>query len=295
MNLHQREIELENAKLAKDRHLEIRQKLDSISIEFSKEIIDLSFHIDKWRKVDRKPREVERLAYASLLNKVPSIVLAENVVRALFESYINVDIGAPLTYATVVNNKLIQQRLRSLLPNEETAIPIQFKFSLVDLLVSRTVRYLPSLFIDVESRKLGTPDSIELTKVAKERLGKISIQELLTDVPMRCKPAKWTSVFHGGFLTSEMQRGNPLIGSRYHDYKELIEIDKSLQSNPEILESVNKMQNVAFKIDPNFQKYQKIIDDIRKSKIKEIQTQIDKKREEISRCEKELDLSIPIR
>jgi hypothetical protein len=86
-----------------------------------------------------------------------------------------------------------------------------------------------------------------------------------------------------------MQRGNPLIGSRYHDYKELVAIDKSLQTNPEILESVNKMQNVAFKIDPNFTKYQKIIDDIRKTKIKEIQNQIDAKREVILALEKQLE------
>jgi hypothetical protein len=290
MNLHQREIELENAKLAKDRHLEIRQKLDSISIEFSKEIIELSFHIDKWRKVDRKPRDVERIAYASLVNSLPSIVLAENVFRSLFEHHLQKGEDEPLTYVNIVDHGLIQRRLRALLPIEERTIPIQYKFAMIDLLVSRTVRYFPSLFIDRQSKRLGQPDTIEFTKVAKERLGKISIQELLTDVPMRCKPAKWTSVFHGGFLTSEMQRGNPLIGSRYHDYKELIEIDKSLQSNPEILESVNKMQNVAFKIDPNFQKYQKIIDDIRKSKIKEIQTQIDKKREAISQCEKELEI-----
>lgn len=290
MTIQQQELEREVAKLARDRALEIKSKLDSLSVEFSKEIIELSFHIDKWRKIDRKPREVERFAYTGLLNKLPSIVLAENVIRAIFESYLTSDIGAPLTYPTVVNNKLIQQRLRSLLPREEHAIPIQYKFSIVDLLVSRTVKYIYNLFIDVESRKPGQPDTIELTETAKERLGKISIQEILTDVPMHCKPTPWTSVFHGGFLTSEMQRGNPLIGSRYHDYKELIAIDKSLQNSPEILDSVNKMQSVAFKIDPNFAKYQKIIDDIRKTKIKELQNQIDAKREAILELEKQLEI-----
>ena len=289
MTIQQQELEREVAKLARDRALEIKSKLDSLSIEFSKEIIELSFHIDKWRKVDRKPREVERRAYTGLLSKLPSIILAENVIRAIFESYLTSDVGAPLTYPTVVNNKLIQQRLRSLLPSEEHAIPIQYKFSTIDLLVSRTVKYLHTLFIDVESRKSGQPDTIELTEVAKQRLGQISIQEVLTDVPMHCPPTPWTSVFHGGFLTSEMQRGNPLIGSRYHDYKELIAIDKSLQNSPEILDSVNKMQNVAFKIDPNFMKYQKIIDDIRKTKIKELQNQIDAKRESILELEKQLE------
>jgi hypothetical protein len=289
MNIQQQELEREVAKLARDRSLEIKEKLDSVSIEFSKEIIELSFHIDKWRKVDRKPRDVERIAYASLVNALPSIVLAENVIRALFEHGLQKGESEPLTYVNVVDHGLIQRRLKALLPNEERAIPIQFKFAMVDLLVSRTVRYLPSLFKDIASRKLGQPDCIELTETAKERLGKISIQEIITDVPMHCPPTPWVSVFHGGFLTSEMQRGNPLIGSRYHDYKELVAIDKSLQTNPEILESVNKMQNVAFKIDPNFTKYQKIIDDIRKTKIKEIQNQIDAKREAILALEKQLE------
>ena len=289
MNIQQQELEREVAKLARDRALEIKSKLDSLSVEFSKEIIELSFHIDKWRKVDRKPRDVERIAYASLVNALPSIVLAENVIRALFEHGLQKGESEPLTYVNVVDHGLIQRRLKALLPTEERAIPIQYKFAMIDLLVSRTVRYFPALFRDVPSRKLGQPDTIELTEIAKERLGKISIQEILTDVPMHCQPTPWTSVFHGGFLTPEMQRGNPLIGSRYHDYKELIAIDKSLQNNPEILDSVNKMQNVAFKIDHNFMKYQKIIDDIRKTKIKELQNQIDAKREAILELEKQLE------
>jgi hypothetical protein len=289
MTIQQQELEREVAKLARDRSLEIQSKLDSLSVEFSKEIIELSFHIDKWRKIDRKPREVERLAYTRLLSNVPSIVLAESVIRAIFEAYLTIDVGAPLTYQIIVNNKLIQQRLRSILPSEETAVPVQYKFSIIDVLVSRTVKYLPSLFIDVPSKKVGTMDTIDLTESAQQRLGQISIQEVITDVPMHCPPTPWTSIFHGGFLTTEMQRGNPLIGSRYHDYKELIAVDKSLQNNPEILDSVNKMQNVAFKIDPNFMKYQKIIDDIRKTKIKELQNQIDAKREAILELEKQLE------
>ena len=289
MNIQQQELEREVAKLARDRALEIKSKLDSLSVEFSKEIIELSFHIDKWRKVDRKPRDVERIAYASLVNALPSIVLAENVMRALFEHGLQKGESEPLTYVNVVDHGLIQRRLKALLPTEERAIPIQYKFAMIDLLVSRTVRYFPALFRDMPSRKLGQPDTIELTEIAKERLGKISIQEILTDVPMHCKPTPWTSVFNGGFLTPEMQRGNPLIGSRYHDYKELIAIDKSLQNNPEILDSVNKMQNVAFKIDQNYMKYQKIIDDIRKTKIKELQNQIDAKREAILELEKQLE------
>lgn len=290
IQIQQQELEREVAKLARDRNLEIKTKLDSISIEFSKEIIELSFHIDKWRKIDRKPRDPERIAYASLINAIPSIILAENVVRALFEHGLQKGEQEPLTYVNIVDHGLIQRRLKSLLPSEERVIPIQFKFAMIDLLVSRTVRYFPTLFKDVPSRKLGQPDTVELTEMAKERLGKISIQEILTDVPMHCKPTPWTSVFHGGFLTPEMQRGNPLIGSRYHDYKELIAIDKSLQNNPEILDSVNKMQSVAFKIDQNFTKYQKIIDDIRKNKIKELQNQIDMKREVISNLEKQLEI-----
>jgi hypothetical protein len=291
MNIQQQqEFEREIAKLAINRDLEIKSKLDSLSIEFSKEIIDLSFHIDRWRKIDRKPRDPERIAYASLVNGIPSIVLAENIFRTLFEHGLQKGDSEPLTYVSVVDHGLIQRRLKAILPSEERIIPIQFKFAMIDLLVSRTVRYFPALFKDVPSRKLGQADAIELTEVAKERLGKISIQEILTDVPMQCTPTPWTSVFHGGFLTPEMQRGNPLIGSRYHDYKELIAIDKSLQSSPEILDSVNKMQSVAFKIDPNFAKYQKIIDDIRKTKIKEVQNQIDAKRESIKTLEKQLEI-----
>jgi hypothetical protein len=289
MNIQQQELEREVAKLARDRSLEIKEKLDSISIEFSKEIIELSFHIDKWRKVDRKPRDPERIAYASLINALPSIVLAENVIRALFESYYMKGEDEPLRYVQVVDRSLIQGRLKALLPNEERAIPIQYKYASIDLLVCRTVRYLPSLFTDSPATRIHQSDAITLTRIAKERLGKISIQEVITDVPMKCKPQPWTSVFHGGFLTPEMQRGNPLVRSLHHDYKELIAIDKSLQQHPEILDSVNKMQGVAFKIDPNFTKYQKIIDDIRKTKISELQTQIDAKREAILELEKQLE------
>jgi hypothetical protein len=289
MTIQQQELEREVAKLARDRSLEIKEKLDSVSIEFSKEIIELSFHIDKWRKVDRKPRDPERIAYASLVNALPSIVLAENVIRALFESYYMKGEDEPLRYVQVVDRSLIQGRLKSLLPNEERAIPIQYKYASIDLLVCRTVRYLPTLFTDSPASRIGQSDAIVMTTLAKERLGKISIQDVITDVPMRCKPQPWTSVFHGGFLTAEMQRGNPLVRSLHHDYKELIAIDKSLQSRPEILDSVNKMQSVAFKIDPNFAKYQKIIDDIRKTKIKDLQNQIDAKREAILELEKQLE------
>ena len=116
---------------------------------------------------------------------------------------------------------------------------------------------------------------------------------------MRCPPLPWTSVFHGGFLTTEMQRGNPLVGSRYHDYQELVAIDKSLQSSPGVLDAVNKMQNVAFSVDQNFVKYQKIIDDIRKTKIIELQGQVDRKTAEIDRLAEVLkateNLNTPIR
>lgn len=274
MSLYQREVELENVKLVSATRDEVKAKLETVSVEFDAEIKLLSTFIDKWRVEDRASRDMERKAYKELLDALPSERLAEVTIRAMFESILTVAAGEPVTYVRVVDHALIQGKLKSILPHEERVIPIQFKFATVDLLVARTVKFLPSLFKEGPYRK-NEQESIELTEAAKERLGNVSIQDVLTDVPMLCEPSKWTSVFHGGFLTSEMQKGNPLVGSRYHDYKELLAIDRSLQENPEILESINKMQGVAFRIDRNFAKYQKTIDEVRRSKLVDVQAKID--------------------
>jgi hypothetical protein len=75
-----------------------------------------------------------------------------------------------------------------------------------------------------------------------------------------------------------MRRGNPLISSRHHDYKELRAIDRSLQENPDVLNAVNKMQGVSYSVDPNFTKYQAVIDKIRKAKIKVLKGRLEELR-----------------
>jgi DNA-binding Lrp family transcriptional regulator len=102
------------------------------------------------------------------------------------------------------------------------------------------------------------------------------------------RPEPWTSVFSGGFITPEAQRGNPLISSYRLSYNDMRLIDKSLQENPEILNAVNKMQNVGFRIEENYEKYQQIIATVRKAKIAECDRKISKYIEEIAALKLEL-------
>jgi len=278
----QEQFEIEAATLAKGRDDEIRNKLDLVSIEFEPEIAKLTDLITSWRASDKLSSDRFTTAYVVLLNKIPAAVLADNVIRSILESHLLSDPGSPLTYQYVVADRLILNRLRSLLPQEELSIPIQHKFYPIDLLVSRVVMYFPNLFIHIGSRGSKTTDTIGFTDVCKERLGLINIQTLLVDVPMFCKPQPWTSVFDGGFLTKELQRANPLISSKAHHYKDLRNIDKSLQESPGILEAVNKMQNVKYKVDKRFGEFQSIIDKVRKATLAEKKQELAKIDEEIS-------------
>jgi DNA-directed RNA polymerase len=111
---------------------------------------------------------------------------------------------------------------------------------------------------------------------------------------MYCKPQPWTSVFDGGYLTADAQRGNPLIQSKRLSYRELRAIDKELQANPQIFEAVNKMQNVSFRIDQKSKDYQNIIAQVRKRKIKECDRKITAYVEQIAKLKGDLAQVDPI-
>jgi hypothetical protein len=285
---YQMEKEFEMIKLGLQAKQNLTVNLRIASIEFKREIEEITQAIMTWRKADRF-RGSERRAYSVLLDTLPPHVLAENIIYAILEHYLTNSESAPLAVQHVVNNGLIRKRLKALLPKEETAIPLQYKFKIVDMMVTRAIYLLPSLF--TLKNEYQAMASIELTKKAKSRLADVDTRSILFDSPMYCKPADWTSVFHGGYLTPEMQRASPLIGSMYHNYKELIAVDKSLQENPEILQAVNKMQSVAFKIDRNYEKYHKTIDDFRVVAIKKVEKNLSKIKAEILKLEEELKLA----
>ncbi len=220
-----------------------------------------------------KPSPTE--IYRSLLAEIDGEVLAESILRAIFESTLSND-TLSTDYQQVVDKNLIVKRFRSLIGKErEGLIEKKHKFRPVDELVNNTVRlFLGKLFYESRQEHLNRSNgrkeifyTISLTEDALKRLGEIPKYTIVIDSPMFCKPEPWTSVFSGGFLTPEAQRGNPLIQSHRLNSNDLREIDKSLQASSEILPAINKMQSVAFRLDPNFQNYQNTIKSVRKDKI----------------------------
>jgi hypothetical protein len=282
---YQIEREFEMIKLGLQVKQNLTVNLRIASIEFKREIEELTQAILVWRKADRF-RGRERKAYSSLLDTLPAQVLAENIIYSILEAYLRKDEGTPLTFQHVVTNALILSRFKAILPKEETAIPHQFKFKIVDMMVTRSVYLLSAMFTIKQAYQEMA--SIELTARAKSRLADVDTRSLLFDGPMHCKPAEWVSVFNGGYLTPEMQKTAPLIRSLQHDFKELVAIDRSLQANPEILQSVNKMQNVCFKIDDNYEQYHKTVDNFRVSAIKKVETNLTRLKAEILKLEQEL-------
>jgi hypothetical protein len=273
----QRQMEIEMAHLALKRKEELKAASDSVSIEFASEIERLAAHIQKWNSTDPKPRGrgavPGKIWYYEALLQIDPYTMANTLVRAVINSYISKPLHEPLTFTRVVTWGLIFSRLRAILPKEEQAIEAQHKFAFIDRLLARSIVALPELFY-IKKGKKTVPDEILLTEECQKRLMIVDLSNILTDTPMKCKPLDWVSVFHGGYLTEEMQRTSPLVMSKHHDFKELAEIDKSLQANPEVLESVNKMQRVAYKVDENFDKYQKAIDKVRARKIADLNKKV---------------------
>jgi hypothetical protein len=282
---YQMEREFEMIKLGLQVQQNLTVNLRIASIEFKREIEQLTQAILTWRKADRF-RGSERKAYSTLLDTLPAQVVAENIIYAILETHLKTDDGAPITFQFIVTNALILSRFKALLPKEATAIPHQFKFKIVDMLVTRGVYLLSSIF--VVKKQYQEMASIELTTRAKNRLAEVDSRSLMFDGPMHCKPEDWVSVFNGGYLTSEMQKTAPLVRSLQHDFKELVAIDRSLQAHPEILQSVNKLQGVCFKIDENYEQYHNTVDNFRIHAIKKVETNLTKLKAEILKLEQEL-------
>ena len=275
-NSHQENLELTSfADRVAQREIKA-ERVEALTLVFSDLIgstIDLVETIRAYSN-SNKPRgtnaTLEKKAYRELVDSIPSSAFAEAIISAIFDPFVQPDYSEniPVTYQNVVAGGLINTRLRRLLPNEELAVPEKDKFMYIDMFVTRIIFAFPQWFINREPKKVKEQASIALTKEAWLRLGVVDTSFTVADVPMLCKPADWTSVFDGGYLTNEMRRGNPLISSAHHDYKELRAIDRSLQTSPDVLAAVNKMQGVSYSVDPNFSKYQAVIDKIRKEKIK---------------------------
>jgi hypothetical protein len=279
-NSHQESIELEEARKLKEQHRITQEQKQAVSLVFAPLIDGVALMIDEWRATAPKPRgeaaTPNRKAYRDLIDSLDSRRLAEAIVQAIFEPFIRPEYSQdiPVIYQNIVNGGLISGRLRNLLPNEELALPIQDKFSLIDMLVTKVIFGWPDLFTNVAPTRPKETASIVLTDRAWSLLNKVDAEYINTSVPMLCKPAEWTSIFDGGYLTDERRRGNALVASIHHNYAELRAIDRSLQANPEILQSVNKMQGVSFCVDENFMKYQKVIDKIRRKKVRELEDRL---------------------
>jgi hypothetical protein len=273
--------ELEAVQLAMVYKQDYKTVINNIKAEFESEIAIFAEVISE---VYRTPSDVEEKAYGELLRTIDPLVLSENVFRAIFDRTLSSspESRSP-TIQDVVTFGLIERRLKSLLPIEESAIKIKWKFRPVDRLVSRCIIKFPQIFkLNLKNINKKQHSWITLTEKAIERLGKIPLQELMLDSPMLCKPKPWTSIFDGGFLTPEAQRGSPLIRAKSLSYQDLRNIDRSLQESPEILEAVNKMQSIAYRIDPNYQQYQKTIRNGRVAKINECNEKLSKYTKEIS-------------
>lgn len=301
MSIKQEQIqrELESIRLVKQQNEDHSELMNSVQEVFADEIMYLSESLAKWYDKMQDPKDDKAVLYQTLVFNIDKMKMAELIIRAIFEGVLMTSNNS-INYQFVVDRLLIQRYLRSTLPPEERAILPKYKFLVIDRLVTRTVHALPSLFTEKVSRErnskgeVGTFYSINLTESGKERLAKVPLNQVLSDVPMLCKPAPWTSVFDGGYLTPEAQRGNPLIQSKRLSYKELRNVDKSLQENPQVLEAVNKMQNVSFRIDPKAEDYQRIIAEVRKLKIKECDRKITAYIEQISMLKGALSKVDPI-
>jgi hypothetical protein len=289
---YQRQFEIEAAQVAKARKEAFKAKFDMFSVEFDAEILKLASLIDGWRETDRRnnDRGAKRV-YDDMLRTIPSAQLADVLVRGIVEAIYVLDTATHaegVAFQKVVDHGFIQRRLPPLISITEREIEKKWKISVVDLLVQRTVDGLPTIFKQLKADRKRKSDVIVLTESAKERIGTIDIHDILVDVPMKCPPAPWTSVFDGGFLTLDMQKGNPLIRSEYHSYADMKKIDQSLQEKPEILQSINKLQNVAYRIDPNYDYYLKVIDQVRAKKLKELSKKHAEERAEIRALEQKI-------
>lgn len=247
--------------------METVNKLKEIFID---EITTLASAIDGWKTKTSDPN-ADELAFTELLNNVDSDVLSEVIIRALFEGHMIAE-SRP-TFQFIVDRILIQRSLKAILPVEERAVPIQHKFKIVDRYVTRAVLLLPHVF-KIESSTTRNAKGqqmityfVTLTPQASVRLGEVPPLHVIKDSPMLCKPQPWTSVFEGGFLTTEAQRGSPLVQSKRLSYKNLRDVDRHLQTHQLAIKAVNTMQNVGFRLDPNYQKYQDILAKNRKAKI----------------------------
>jgi len=282
MSIKQQQIqrELEAVQLAAKESSEFKLVVNQVREVFADEINALAEAIPQWwqqqrlRSGDIDQPSLEEI-YRRELATIDTSVLAETIIRALFEAMLS-NSTRSTDYQQVVSVNLIDKRLCSLISREKhDAIPKKEKFRPVDLLVNKVVRlFNQHLFIEKQmsrrNPKNGNKETlytIALTEKAIERLGGIPQHTIIIDSPMFCKPTPWTSVYSGGFITPEAQRGNPLVQSFRLSGKDLRDIDKSLQSSEEILQSLNKMQEVAFRLDPKYQDYQSAILQVRKAKI----------------------------
>lgn len=293
MSLKDEQIEREHQYLAikAKNKIDFIESLNRVQLEFNQEINLLAENIVYWRQHTRTPSKHQEIAYTELIDKIPAEQMAEILIRGIFEAIMIAPANSPMpSYQNIVNGTLIPRRLRSALPSEERAIEPQYKFLIIDRYVTKAINLLPSLFIEAQdkNKKGQLIYYIKITEKAQKRLSAIPTRDLLLDSPMFYRPEPWTSIFNGGFLTPEAQRGNPLISSYRLSYNDLRLIDRSLQENPEILNAVNKMQNVGFRIEENYEKYQQIIASVRKEKIAECDRKINKYAEEIATLKAEI-------
>jgi len=273
--------ELEAIQLASKSSEDLKFIKNQVKETFQTEITVLAETIPLWWENRRlSSNEVSGTTplpevYRRLLAEINSEVLAESILRAIFEAVLSTS-TLSTDYQQIVDKNLIVKRFRSLIGKErEGLIDKKHKFRPVDELVNNTVRlFHGKLFYESRQERLNRSNgrkevfyTVSLTEDALKRLGEIPKHTIIIDSPMFCRPEPWTSVFSGGFLTPEAQSGNPLIQSHRLNSKDLREIDKSLQASSEILPAINKMQNVAFRLDPNFQNYQNTIKSVRKDKI----------------------------
>jgi hypothetical protein len=291
MSLKQQQIqrELEAVQLAAKESSEFKLVVNLVREIFQEEINLLAETIPKWWQGRRlkngeheKPSDEE--IYRRELASIDMQVLAETIIRALFEATM-INSTHTTDYQQVVSVGLIDRRLRSLIGSEkDKLIHKKDKFQPVDFLVNKTVRlFNQKLFTEKQTTRRNSANgnleifyAIGLTESAITRLGGIPAHTIIIDSPMFCKPEPWTSVFSGGFLTPEAQRGNPLVQSFRLDGRDLREIDKSLQASEEILPAINKMQSVGFRLDPKYQDYQNSIKIVRKKKISKCDKEITK-------------------
>jgi len=301
MSIKQEQIqrELEAIRLVKQSRLEKTELMNSLQETFSEEIQTLSESLTKWYATMQDPKDDNALLYQKLVFSIETPVMAELIIRAIFEGLM-ITTHQSVNYQFIVDRLLIQRYLRSMLPPEERVILPKYKFLVIDRLVTRSVRLLTTLFSESMVRERNAKGEVEtfytvhLTELGRERLAKVPLNQVISDVPMYCKPQPWTSVFDGGYLTADAQRGNPLIQSKRLSYRELRAIDKELQANPQIFEAVNKMQNVSFRIDQKSKDYQNTIAQVRKRKIKECDRKITAYVEQIAKLKSDLAQVDPI-